>query len=117
VRNVPDDLKCKNCSAKIIGFIPAKDKDLARKVVAKSLKDMKLSSDEAVLYKNLSESAELFLNYGKKACFVLAGYGVGPSTAKRILKRYDKDDKQLLMDIVEAERTFASNKQFWQKPS
>jgi ATP-dependent Lhr-like helicase len=113
VRNVPDNLKCSSCGAKLIGFIPSKDKDLAKKVLAKHMAKEMITPEEEELFKRFSESAELFLNYGKQACYVIAGYGIGPTTAKRILKRYNKSDEELLRDIVDAERTFASNRQYW----
>lgn len=113
VRNIPDNLKCRKCNAKLIGFIPTKEKDIARKILAKHIKKLKLTTDENVFFKKFSESAEIFLNYGKQSCYVMAGYGIGPTTAKRILRRYNKTDEELLRNIVDAERTFASNKQFW----
>ncbi|MDD5182388.1 MAG: DEAD/DEAH box helicase [Candidatus Nanoarchaeia archaeon] len=112
VSNIPEDLKCK-CKARIIGFIPEKEKDLARKVLNKHFKKEKLDDAEKELFRKFSESAELFLNYGKKACYVLAGYGVGPTVGKRILGKIHKTDDELLRDIVDAERNFASTKMFW----
>jgi hypothetical protein len=112
VSNIPDDLKCK-CGAKIMGFIPEKEKDLARKVLNKHFKKEKLDDAEKELFKKFSESAELFLNYGKKACYVLAGYGVGPTVGKRILGKVHMTDDEMLRDIVDAERNFASTKMFW----
>lgn len=112
VKNVPDELAC-GCGAKIIGFIPVKEKDLARKVLHRQLKKIKLEPDEKVLFKKFGESAELFLNYGNKSVYVMAGYGVGPTTCRRILGKVHKTEDELLRDIVDAERNFATTKSFW----
>jgi ATP-dependent Lhr-like helicase len=113
VEKIPDSMTCPSCKAKLIGFIPARDKELAKKVLNKHFAKEELEPDELDLFKKFSESAELFINYGKKACYVLAGYGIGPRTARRILARIHKTDDDLLRDIVEAERQFASTRPFW----
>ncbi len=113
VQSLPENLKCGNCSSKLIGFIPAKDMELAKKVLAKNNNNLSMDKEEKKLLKNFEETAELFLSQGKKAVFVLAGYGIGPATAKRILSRINKSKKELVKDIAEAEKKFISNRMFW----
>jgi hypothetical protein len=92
VENVPD-LKCK-CGSKVIGFAPyARRKEVDDNYYEKT--------------------SDLFLAYGKKAVFVSAAYGIGPDTANRILRTLHKDERSLLRDIIEAERTFLRTKQYW----
>jgi hypothetical protein len=43
---------------------------------------------------------------------VLAGRGVGPATAGRILRRQLPDD-QLVQAVMEAEITYARTRRFW----
>ena len=59
------------------------------------------------------KTAPLYLYYGKDACLALAGYGIGPQTALRILSRYHKDEKDLIRDIIEEERRFLRTRRFW----
>lgn len=116
--SVPEDLKCTKCGAKLIGFIPVRDMELARKVLKKHFKKEKLDDEERKLLKTFTETGELFINYGKKAVFVMAGYGVGPTAAKRILGKFHKTDDELVKDIVATERNFIENRMFWQtKPN
>ena len=112
-KEMPESILCRNCGAKLIGFIPAKESALAKKILQKHFNKAKLEVDEKKIIEKIGETAELFINYGPKACFVIAGYGVGPSTAKRILARYHKTEEELLMDIINAERSFISTRQFW----
>ena len=51
-------------------------------------------------------------SYGRDALLALAGYGVGPDTAARILAKQKKED-ELLWEILEAEINYARTKKFW----
>jgi len=60
----------------------------------------------------LVKSASLVAEYGRPAMMVLAGYGVGPRTAARILGR-QLEGNALLKEILQAEITYSRTKQFW----
>ncbi len=111
-QSVPENLKCNKCESKLIGFIPAKDMELAKKVLVKDRN--KLNAEEKKLLKNFEETAEMFISRGKIVVFVLAGYGIGPATAKRILSRINKSEEELIKDIAEAERNFIRTRMFWE---
>jgi len=83
--------KCPFCSAKTISFI-----EPGRERTAKAMDD----------------SAELFLAYGIKACFAVAGYGVGLTNAKRVLY-LNKSEEDLVKDIIEEEKKFIRTRRFW----
>jgi ATP-dependent Lhr-like helicase len=69
------------------------------------------------LYKN----ASLVLSYGKFAVLALVGRGIGPDTAARILRRYNKlelaksEEREIkfLRDILQAELQYAKTRGFW----
>ncbi len=58
-------------------------------------------------------TAELLLHWGATALMVLAGRGIGPENARRILDRPHGSEEELLADILRAERTFAKTRAFW----
>jgi ATP-dependent Lhr-like helicase len=58
-------------------------------------------------------SAELYLSYGPRLLLVLAGRGIGPETAKKVLIKGRKDSKTLLKEIMKAEKNYARTKRFW----
>ncbi|HEV2317225.1 MAG TPA: DEAD/DEAH box helicase [Thermoplasmata archaeon] len=58
-------------------------------------------------------SAELLAHYGEKALLCLAGRGIGPDTARRILQRPYRSDEELLTEILKAERKYARTRAFW----
>ena len=57
--------------------------------------------------------ADLVLTYGSKVIVALAGRGVGPETAIRILAKQRESEEEFLRDILEAERQFARTKRYW----
>ncbi|MDD5778379.1 MAG: DEAD/DEAH box helicase [Candidatus Thermoplasmatota archaeon] len=58
------------------------------------------------------KTASLVASYGSKAFLVLAGYGIGPDTAARVLAT-QKEGNDLLREILEAEVTYSRTRQFW----
>ncbi len=50
---------------------------------------------------------------GKRASLVLAGRGVGPDAASRILRSMYVDEDDFLRAIMNAEILYAKNKRFW----
>ena len=61
------------------------------------------------MYKN----ASLVKDYGPKAVVALAGRGVGPDSASRILSGFYENEDEFLRDILSAELTYARTKRFW----
>jgi ATP-dependent Lhr-like helicase len=58
-------------------------------------------------------SAELLATYGTRALLVLAGRGIGPETARRILGRPYENEQALVAEILRAERNYARTREFW----
>jgi ATP-dependent Lhr-like helicase len=62
---------------------------------------------------DLEFSAGLIRAYGKRALIALSSYGIGPSTADRLLKRLHKTEETFYLDLVEAQKLFIKNKKYW----
>jgi len=58
-------------------------------------------------------SAELVAHYGERALYALAGRGIGPETARRLLMRLYRDDDAFFTEILRAERAYARTRVFW----
>ncbi len=112
IENIPDEIKCRQCAAKLIGYAPQRYVREASKMVKKFLKGGDLDKEEKKHHKMMMDSASMVLNHGKDAVLVLAGRGVGPKTAGRIIRKNVKDD-DLLAAILEEEKRFARTKRFW----
>jgi len=109
---VPDSLKCGKCSSRLLAPTSARSSDAAR-LAKKVLKKADLTADEEKKWEGIKSNAEMFMNYRSRAAVALAGRGVGPATARRLLARWFKDEDSFLRAILDAERTFVKNRQFW----
>jgi len=111
VKEVKDELSCPICKSRFIAILRKGEEDTIE-VLKKKMKGVKLSSDEERLLKRAQLSAKLFLTYGKLAAIALAGRGVGPVTAARIL-REASNENQLIELIFKAEREYSRTRQYW----
>jgi ATP-dependent Lhr-like helicase len=69
--------------------------------------------DKELSAKKLTKSASLAKSHGERAALVIAGRGIGPDTAGRILRKQLRDDSDLVKAIIEAEITYARTRRFW----
>jgi len=58
-------------------------------------------------------SANLIRAYGKRALIAMSTYGIGASTADRILRRLHRDENSFYMDLIQAQKVFVKNKKYW----
>jgi ATP-dependent Lhr-like helicase len=112
VKEVPDDLKCGKCEARLLGVAHPKNLEI-QKIIKKKLHNIDLAEDNAKKFERIRKTADLFLVYGKKTVVCLAARGVGPETTKRILAKYHRTEEDMLRDILEAEKNYLKNKRFW----
>jgi ATP-dependent Lhr-like helicase len=114
VKNIPENIRCRKCSAILIGYVPYRYVNEAHKFIKKHIKGAKLADQNEKHYNMIHDSAALVVAHGKDAALVLAGRGIGPQTAARILAKGFKD-KDLLNEILQAEKQFAKTKRFWKR--
>jgi len=110
VGKISKEIACKKCGAKLLAVVRPYSKVL--KIVKKGLKG-KLTEEEKKVYERLMQKADLYLVYKLQAVKALAGRGVGPKTARRILAKFHRSDEELLKDILEAERSFVRTRKYW----
>ena len=58
-------------------------------------------------------TAELLAQHGERALLVLAGRGIGPETARRLLARMYRSEDELMTEVLRAERSYARTRAFW----
>ena len=112
VKEIPTDLKCKLCEARLLGIVNPRNREIV-KIVKKKLRNLAVSKEEEKKFERVRKTADLFLTYGKKAVYCLAAKGVGPDTAIRILARFHRSEEDLLKDILKAERLYLRTKKYW----
>jgi ATP-dependent Lhr-like helicase len=78
-----------------------------------NMQSLALLNKEGESHYDLDFSAGLIRAYGKRALIALSTYGIGPSTADRVLKRLHKSEETFYLDLIEAQKLFIKNKKYW----
>jgi ATP-dependent Lhr-like helicase len=112
VSTMEDVVECPVCGSRMIAVLPPTDKEFT-KIVAKRVAGKHLTKSEEKKYRAGGLMATLVSDYGKRALLVLAGRGIGATTAARILKPGLIDRHSLLREIAKAEREYARTRPFW----
>ncbi len=112
VKEVDDEPRCPSCHSKLMAVVYPGATE-SQEIVKKRLKGKTLTDDEQKKLERIKRSADMVIVYGKKAVIALAGRGVGPQTAARILARMHRNDDAFYKDILNAEREFIRTKKFW----
>ncbi len=108
VSEVGDDVRCRKCGARMVAMIRPYQKEF-RDLIEKK----ELEPEELKRMKWLVKSADLIMYHGHRGAMVLAGRGIGPDSANRILSHYHRDEWDLLREILQAEINYAKNRRFW----
>ncbi|TFG13466.1 DEAD/DEAH box helicase [Candidatus Thorarchaeota archaeon] len=112
ISTLDDEITCPICNSRMIAAVRERVKNLPtilRKVKAGEM----LSGEEKKRYENASLTASLVAQYGKKALLALAGRGIGPTTASRVLRPGQTDRLTLLHSIAKAEQEYERTRPFW----
>ncbi len=112
VRDAPEEPECPKCGSRFIAMSGNREK--YRQVWKKMAAGKKLEKGEEKIAKTFQRTADMIIAYGKKAILALAARGVGPEFAGRILRRLHPTEEELLKDLLEAEKEFIKNKQYWE---
>jgi len=108
VKDAPERFKCPRCNGNMIALLKGYERDSIKSI---KMKDRSEQDKKDAL--RVSRNANLVNEYGKRAAIVLAGRGVGPDGASRILRSMHVDEDDFLREIMNAEVLYAKNKRFW----
>jgi len=112
VENLPEQIRCPKCHSTLVASTFLSN-DALGKVIQKKMRSQKLTAEESKEWMTGWRSAGLIQNYGRKAGIVLAGRGVGPTTASRVLRKHTAKEDDLYLNILKAEREFERTRMFW----
>lgn len=112
VRRISEEPTCGKCRAKYLALVPKREKDV-QTALRKKKKGQKLGKEEKHSARRAEDTANLILTHGKKAIIAMAGRGIGPATASRILAMQYEDEKNFYRAILRAEKKYARTHQFW----
>jgi ATP-dependent Lhr-like helicase len=112
--SLEDRLVCPSCESRYIATSHETVTNL-KKLLRKEQKDPDLlEPEERKELRTAKRAADLVLSFGKRAAYVLAGRGVGPVSATRILRDPDtKNEMGLIRAIIQAETDFTRTREYW----
>ena len=88
----PEEIKCHKCGEKAYALVTREGREAKNE---------------------LEFSSGLIRAYGKRALIALSTYGIGPTTADRVLKKLHRSEESFYMDLIEAQKLFIKNKKYW----
>jgi ATP-dependent Lhr-like helicase len=112
IKDVPEEIRCHNCKAKLIAACNPKFLD-AEKILQKSLQGKEMSNEEKNRLEKMRKISDLIIVYGKKAVVALAVRGIGPKVAVRVLRNMYFNEDDFYKTLLDAERNFVRTKKFW----
>ena len=108
VSDAPKRFICPKCGGNMVAVLKEYDREKI-----KLFKKSDLTAEEKKDVQRITRIANLVNEDGRKACITLAGRGIGPNAASRILRTMHSDEDEFLRDILGAEVLYAKNKRFW----
>ena len=112
VGNLPERPRCPSCEAGFVAVTWPGNED-AVAVVRKALRGERLRGSERALLRELRDSGNLVLTYGRYAVIALTAYGVGPQTAIGVLAQLKRGEQAFYKAIFDAEKRFLRTRKFW----
>ena len=112
ITTMEDIVTCPICDSRMISVLQLSDKDFP-KLLEKRLRGESLTKEEEKKYRAASLTAELVSRYGKTALLVLAGRGIGATTASRILSPGLNERLQILRAIAKGELQYERTRPYW----
>jgi len=113
VEITPKPIRCERCKAGLISVVPFRYVNEAEKILKKKLWKKELTPEEEKYRKLMERTASLVIDHGMDAVITLAGRGIGPSTASRVLRKLETGD-ELIKSLLDAERNYTKTRRFWQ---
>jgi ATP-dependent helicase Lhr and Lhr-like helicase len=108
VKEAPRHILCERCGGKMVAALHSYNKEDAKLLSKKDLKE-----EEEAEVRRMYKNASLVNKNGKKALLCLAGRGIGPDTAARVLSGFHENEDEFLREILSAEINYARTKKFW----
>jgi ATP-dependent Lhr-like helicase len=107
-QDAPERIVCPRCGGQMIAaLLPYNKQDIGL------LKKERPTEEETKEIRRMYKNASLVKEHGRRAMVTLAGRGIGPDTAARVLSSFYDDEDEFLRDILSAELTYARTKRFW----
>src|SRR2546421_4952873 len=115
IGQMPDHPTCAICKSRlltVLGWAAWTVQD----AYSKRTRKLDLSEEERKLLTRSKQVADLVAVYGKRAVYANSVYGVGPTTASKILAKMQDTEKEFLNDLFEAKLKYVTTRPYWNEP-
>src|SRR5438552_3831877 len=115
IGQMPDHPECTNCKSRLLTVLGWAAWTV-RDAYAKRTRKLDLTDEERKLLTRSKQVADLVAVYGKRAVYANSVYGVGPTTASKILAKMQDTEKEFLNDLFEAKLKYVTTRPYWNEP-
>ncbi len=115
IGTMPDHPECAKCKSRLLTVLGWAAWTV-RDAYAKRTRKLDLTDEERKLLTRSKQIADLVAVYGKRAVYANSVYGVGPTTASKILARMQDTEKEFLNDLFEAKLKYVTTRPYWNEP-
>ena len=114
VGEIKDEPRCGSCGSRLLACVHPLMTE-AQAIIKKRLGGKDLTEEEQKKLERIRQSADVVIGHGQSGIAALAGRGVGPQTAMRIMGKVFASGKEdaLYKEILNAERAWISTKKYW----
>jgi len=115
IGELADQPRCAKCESRLLTVL-GWSAWTVRDALAKRMRKLDLADEERKLLTRAKQIADLVAVYGKRAVYANSVYGVGPTTASKILARMQDTDKEFFNDLFEAKLKYITTRPYWNEP-
>src|SRR5438445_7033466 len=115
IGEMPDDPTCAECKSRLVTVLGWAAWTV-RDAYAKRSRKLDLSEEERKLLTRSKQVADLVAVYGKRAGYANSVYGVGPTTASKILAGMQDTANEILNALFEAKLKYVTTRPYWNEP-
>jgi ATP-dependent Lhr-like helicase len=115
IGQMPDHPTCTKCKSRLLTVLGWAAWTV-RDAYAKRSRKLDLMDEERKLLTRSKQVADLVAVYGKRAVYANSVYGVGPTTASKILAKMQDTEKEFLNDLFEAKLKYVTTRPYWNEP-
>ncbi len=115
IGQMPDHPECAKCKSRLLTVLGWAAWTV-RDAYAKRTRKLDLTGEERKLLTRSKQIADLVAVYGKRAVYANSVYGVGPTTASKILAKMQDTEKEFLNDLFEAKLKYVTTRPYWNEP-
>ena len=115
IGRLPDHPECAQCKSRLLTVL-GWSAWTVRDALAKRQRKLDLTDEERKLLTRAKQVADLVAVYGRRAVYASSVYGVGPTTASKILAKMDETEREFLNDLFEAKLRYVTTRPYWNTP-